>query len=76
MHSSNAVNENVPIMNLGMVLVDVTHPSCNAVIAFVNVKIFITKLMEIRIIGQVLFELINSGLLQRVRPNGVVLSNR
>ena len=44
-----------------MVLVDVTHPSRHAVIAFVDEKVFVSKLMEIKIRGQVLLELIISG---------------
>ena len=58
---NNVVNENVSFMILGIVLVDKTHPSRNAVIAFVDVKIFVLKLMEIMIRQQVLFKLIISG---------------
>ena len=58
---NNAVNGNVPVMILGMVLVDVTHPSRHAVIAFVDVKVFVPKLMEIRIREQILLKLIING---------------
>ena len=57
---NNAVNGNVPFSIIRMVLVDVTHPSRHAVIAFVDVKIFVPKLMEIMIRGQVILELIIS----------------
>ena len=35
---NNGVNRNVSIRIIEMVLVDVTHPNCHAVIAFLDVK--------------------------------------